>query len=189
MDRFTINLASGDFKKKRGIGLLFLLATLLLIGLIGIDLQRFFSLKESEAEFDARIGRLLSEKRQLQEEIGKLGRNPSDNAEQTMQREIRSANQLLRQRRFSWTMFLSDLEARVPPKVSVVRVHPDFGSGVVVLGGVAPSLKEVTDFVGRLQSDPFEEVFLMEQGDLEKEGKKGMNFSLRFKYNPRRDGR
>ncbi|MBI3804495.1 MAG: PilN domain-containing protein [Nitrospirae bacterium] len=189
MDRFTINLASGDFIKRRAVGIGLSLLALVLIFLIGLDVLQFFNLKESNAAFDLRIGRVLKEKQQLQGEIGKMGRNVSDDSEKSMQKEIRVANQLLKQRRFSWTTFLSDLEGRVPSKVSVTRVQPDFNSGLVVLGGVAPSLKEVTQFVGRLQSDPFEEVFLTEQGDLEKEGKKGVNFSIRFKYNSRREGK
>ena len=164
------------------------LGMMILIVLIGIDLRQFYEMKESEAAFDARIGRVLNEKRQIQQEIGKMGRNTSEDAIKSMQKEIQLINQLLRQKSFSWTSFLSDLENRVPSNLSVARIQPDFNSGQVVLGGAAPSLKEVTEFVGRLQKDPFEDAFLMQQEDIEMGGKKGVNFSIRFKYNARRGG-
>lgn len=159
-----------------------------LIVLIGIDWMHFNEMKESEAAFDARIGRVQNEKQQLQQAIGKLGRNVTDDAVKNMQKEIQLINQLLRQKSFSWTLFLSDLESRVPSNLSVERIQPDFNSRQVILGGTAPSLKEVTEFLGRLQRDPFEDAFLMQQDEIEKEGKKGVNFSIRFKYNPKGRG-
>lgn len=188
MDRLIVNLASGDYLKRRVILFGLYLAMGILLLFIGFDLMQYNMLKESEAAFDARIGRVLNEKQQLQQEIGKLGRNLSDDAMKAMQKEIQLINQLLRQKSFSWTTFLSNLENRVPSNLSVSRIQPDFNSGQVILGGVAPSLKEITEFVGRLSKEPFEDVFLMEQEDFEKEGKKGVNFSIRFKYNAKGGG-
>lgn len=186
MDRLTVNLASGDFLKRRVILIGLYLSMGILAVLIGIDLMQLNEMKQNKAAFDARMNRVLSEKQQLQREIGKMGRSISDDAVKAMQKEIQLINQLLRQKSFSWTAFLSDLESRVPSNLSVNRIQPDFNSGQVILGGVAPSLKEVTEFVGRLQKDPFEDAFLMQQEDLEKDGKKGVNFSIRFKYNAKR---
>lgn len=191
MDRFDINLSSGEDLKRRGILFGLYLAMLMVIVLIGIDLMKLDEMKldemkQSEAAFDARIGRVLNEKRQLQEEIGKMGRNVSEDAIKAMASEVQLINRLLGQKSFSWTAFLSDLEERVPSKLSVSRIQPDFNSGQVLLGGSAPSLKEVTEFVGRLQKDPFEDPFLMEQEEHERDGKKEVNFSIRFKYNAKR---
>lgn len=188
MDRFDINLSSGEDLKRRVILFGLYLAVLMVIALIGIDLMRLDEMKKSEAAFDARIGRVLNEKRQLQEEIGKMGRNVSEEAIKEMANEIQLINQLLRQKSFSWTAFLSDLEERVPSKLSVSRIQPDFNGGQVLLGGSAPSLREVTELVGRLRKDPFEDPFLMEQEEHERDGKKEVNFSIRFKYNAKRGG-
>lgn len=188
MDRFQINLSSGDAIKRRVVLVSLYLAMAALAGLIGIDLKKYSEMQESKAAFDVRIGRVRNEQRQLQEEIGKLGRNVSDDAVKAMQNEIQLINQLLRQKSFSWTVFLSDLEERVPSKLSVSRIQPDFNSGKVILEGSAPSLKEVTELIGRLQKDPFEEAFLMQQDDLRRDGKKEVNFSIRFKYNAKRGG-
>jgi Tfp pilus assembly protein PilN len=188
LDRFNINLSSGDDLKRRVILLTLYLAMVIVAALIGFDLMRLNEMEESKAAFDARIDRVLSEQRELQEEIGKMGRRVSDDAMKAMQSEIQLINQLLRQKSFSWTAFLSDLEERVPAKLSVARIQPDFNTGQVLLGGAAPSLKEVTEFVGRLQQDPFEGAFLMQQEELDQDGKKEVNFSIRFKYNAKRGG-
>lgn len=160
----------------------------ILIVSIGIDLMKLNEMKESEAAFEARIGRVMNEQREIQEEIGKMGRRVSDDAIKAMQNEIQLINQLLRQKSFSWTAFLSDLEDRVPKNLSVAQIHPDFNTGQVLLEGAAPSLKEVTEFIGRLQKEPFEGAFLTQQGELERDGKKEVNFSIRFKYNARGGG-
>lgn len=188
MDRFDINLSSGDYLKRRVILFTLYLAMVVMVVLIGIDLMKLNEMKESKAAFDARIGRVMNEQRELQEEIGKMGRRVSDDAVKAMQNEIQLINQLLRQKSFSWTAFLSDLEERVPAKLSVARIQPDFNTGQVILGGSAPSLKEVTELIGRLQEPPFEEAFLMQQEESEREGKKEVNFSIRFKYNARGGG-
>lgn len=188
MDRFKINLSSRDYLKRRVILLTLYLAMIVVVASTGVDLMRLNEMKESEAAFDARIGRVLSEQRELKEEIGKMGRKVSDDTFKAMQNEIQLINQLLQQKSFSWTAFLSDLEERVPAKLSVVRIQPDFNTGQVILGGTAPSLKEVTDFIGHLQKDPFEGAFLMQQEESERDGKKEVNFSIRFKYNSKGRG-
>lgn len=96
MDRLIVNLASGDYLKRRVILFGLYLAMGILLLFIGFDLMQYDTLKESEAAFDARIGRVLNEKQQLQQEIGKLGRNLSDDAMKAMQKEIQLINQLLR---------------------------------------------------------------------------------------------
>ncbi len=188
MDRFNINLSSGDYLKRRIILSILYLTMVVVVVLTGLDLMKLNEMKENKAAFDARMNRVMNEQRELQEEIGKMGRKVSDDAIKTMQNEIQLINQLLRQKSFSWTAFLSDLEDRVPVKLSVARIQPDFNTGQVILGGSAPSLKEVTELIGRLQKEPFEGAFLMQQEESDKDGKKEVNFSIRFKYNAKGGG-
>lgn len=183
MVRFNINLASGDYSKKRMILLALYFAMALLVVLIGFDIAQFYRLRESEAAFDARMLRLLTEKQHLQKEVSQMGRDASADSMKALRKEIGFINELLHQKRFSWTSFLSDLEKRVPSQVAVSRIQPDFKSGLVLLGGTARSLSTLTEFVGSLQKGPpFEEVFLMDQETLHEEGKTGISFSIRFKY-------
>ena len=159
------------------------LAMVFLVLIIGLDIARFYRVRESEAAFDARMLRLLAEKQHLQKEIGQMGLDPSADSVKALRKEITFINELLHQKSFSWTSFLSDLEKRVPSQVAVSRIQPDFKSGLVLLGGTARSLNVLTEFVGKLQKGPpFEEVFLMDQEDRHEEGRIGISFSIRFKY-------
>jgi Tfp pilus assembly protein PilN len=186
--RFKIDLASGDHLKKRMVFLALYLAMIFFVVLIGFDIARFYRIRESEAAFDARMARLLSEKQSLQKEIGQLGQDASADSMKALRKEIAFINELLQHKRFSWTSFLSDLEKRVPPQIAVTRIQPDFKSGLVILGGAARSLKALTEFVGNLQKGPpFEEVFLTDQETLQEEGKLGLSFSIRFKYEIRKN--
>lgn len=188
MVRFNINLASGDHLKRRRVLLALYSAVVILAVFTGFDIDRFYRVQESEAAFDKRMARLLNEKQLLQTEIGRMGRDPSADSMKALQKEIAFFNELLHQRRFSWTAFLSDLEKRVPSEVAVARIQPDFKSGVVILGGASRSLSRLTEFVGNLQKGPpFEEVFLIDQESFKEEGKEGLSFSIRFKYETRKN--
>lgn len=163
-------------------------AMVLLVLLIGFDIDRYNRVRENEASFDARMARLLGEKQLLEREIGKLGKDASPDATKALQKEIAFINELLQQKRFSWTSFLSDLEKRVPTQVAVSRIQPDFKTGLVILGGTARSLGAITEFVETLQKGPpFEEVFLTDQESAKEEGKPGISFSIRFKYGIRKN--
>lgn len=183
MVRFKLNLASGDYLKKRRVSLALYSVVAVLVVLLGFDIDRFYRVQESEAAFDARMARLQSEKELLQKEIGRLGRDPSAESMKVLQKEVSFINELLHQKHFSWTAFLSDLEKRVPSEVAVNRIQPDFKTGLVILGGAARSLGALTQFVENLQKGaPFDEVFLTDQESAKEEGKTGISFSIRFKY-------
>lgn len=187
MIRFNINLASGDYSRKRMVLLALYSTMAVLILLIGLDFLRFERIRETESAFGARMARLLNEKRQLQQEIGRMGRGTSSDSMKTLRKEVEFINELLYQKSFSWTAFLSDLEKEVPSHISVSRIQPDFKNGLVVLGGKARSLAALTRFVENLQKGgPFEEVFLIDQ-EISEEEKGEISFSLRFKYKMRND--
>jgi len=186
--RFNINLASGEYFRRRMVllGLYSAMAVLLL--LIGLDVDRYYRVLENETSFDARMARLLGERQVLEREIAKLGKDASVDSAKALQKEIMFINDLLQQKRFSWTSFLSDLEKRVPAQVAVSRIQPDFKTGLVILGGTARSLNAITEFVETLQKGPpFEEVFLTDQESSKEEGKSGISFSIRFKYGIRKN--
>lgn len=157
--------------------------------LAGMDLQKWHRLREDEAAFDARMRRVMTEKNELNNEIGKLGRRVTGDSVKGMRKEVQYINDLINQKIFSWTAFLSDLEKYIPANISVTRIEPDFKSGTVVLGGMARSLRDLTQFVSNLQKGtPFQDVFLNQQESLEKEEIKKITFSIRFKYRAREEG-
>jgi Tfp pilus assembly protein PilN len=65
--------------------------------------------------------------------------------------EVNLANQLLAKRYFSWTQFLSALEAAIPQHVSIKSIRLDSGSAVVHITGLAATVEDVTALTVTLQ--------------------------------------
>jgi Tfp pilus assembly protein PilN len=65
--------------------------------------------------------------------------------------EVSLANQLLTKRHFSWTQFLSALEAAIPRRVSIKSIRLDPGSTVVHMTGLAVTVEDVTALTVTLQ--------------------------------------
>jgi Tfp pilus assembly protein PilN len=70
---------------------------------------------------------------------------------QQLPAEVSLANQLLTKRHFSWTQFLSALEAAIPQHVSIKSIHLDPGSTVVHVTGLAVTVEDVTALTVTLQ--------------------------------------
>jgi Tfp pilus assembly protein PilN len=72
------------------------------------------------------------------------GMDLSDSSLQQLPAEVNLANQLLTKRHFSWTQFLSALEAAIPQHVSIKSIRLDPGSAVVHMTGLAVTVEDVT---------------------------------------------
>ena len=70
---------------------------------------------------------------------------------QQLPAEVSLANQLLTKRHFSWTQFLSALEAAIPQHVSIQTIRLDPGSAVVHITGLAVTVEDVTALTVTLQ--------------------------------------
>jgi len=70
---------------------------------------------------------------------------------QQLPAEVSLANQLLTKRHFSWTQFLSALEAAIPQHVSIKSIRLDPGSAVVHMTGLAVTVEDVTTLTVTLQ--------------------------------------
>jgi Tfp pilus assembly protein PilN len=70
---------------------------------------------------------------------------------QQLSAEVGLANQLLTKRNFSWTQFLSALEAAIPQHVSIQSIRLDPGSAVVHMIGLAATVEDVTALTVTLQ--------------------------------------
>ena len=73
---------------------------------------------------------------------------------QQLPAEVSLANQLLTKRHFSWTQFLSALEAAIPQHVSIKSIRLDPGSAVVHMTGLAVTVEDVTALTVTLQDHP-----------------------------------
>ena len=70
---------------------------------------------------------------------------------QQLPAEVSLANQLLTKRHFSWTQFLSTLEAAIPQHVSIKSIRLDPGGAVVHMTGLAVTVEDVTALTATLQ--------------------------------------
>ena len=98
----------------------------------------------------------------------------------SLSKEIAFANELLQRKTFFWSSLLSDIEAVIPPNISLTRIQLNFKEQRVMLSGSAASLKDLTQFIIRLEdSSAFEEVFLENQKAGEHEA---VEFALNARY-------
>jgi Tfp pilus assembly protein PilN len=115
--------------------------------------------------------------------------------------EVTFANQLTDKRTFSWTQLLRDLEAAMPPHVSLGSIKVDFQESTVHLEGVANRLQDLNRFVQTMQAhrgfhhavlakhevhraSPTRTVTLQEgtEGDADDMGSHRVEFSLAAQY-------
>jgi Tfp pilus assembly protein PilN len=144
-------------------------------------------MKLEENDFGDRMKRVQRQEEALNKEIRALGKEADEQSFKALRKEVAFVNDLISQKVFSWTQFLSDLEGRVPQDVAIARIQPAFAKGLVRIAGTARSLKGLTNLMIQLQSDPmFDEVFLLDQKVDPKAPVQGsVDFSIQFRY--RRD--
>jgi Tfp pilus assembly protein PilN len=185
--KIRLNLALREYRRRRWIRLALNVASILLLSLLIREGMLYKRLRSEEADFQLRIERIRRQQDLIREGLRALGKEPTEESFKTLRKEVAFANDLIFRKTFSWTEFLSDLEARVPPDVAVGRIQPSFATGMVLIGGTARSLKELTRLIIQLQSDPtFEDVFLLDQKvDPNSPVKDAVEFSIQFRYRER----
>src|SRR5262249_19934294 len=98
----------------------------------------------------------------------------------SLSKDIAFANELLQRKTFYWSSLLSDIETVIPSNISLSRIQLNFKEQRVMMSGFAVSLKELTQFIIRLEdSSAFEDVFLENQKTAEHNW---VEFSLSAQY-------
>jgi len=110
-------------------------------------------------DMQARLDHVRMQDHQLLAEAQQEGIDLSGPSLQMLPAEVSFANQLLTKRHFSWTQFLSALEAAIPRRVSIKSISLDPGSTFVHMTGLAVTVEDVTALTVTLQdhavfSDP-----------------------------------
>jgi Tfp pilus assembly protein PilN len=100
---------------------------------------------------EARLDQVRMQDRQLLDQAQQEGIDLSALSLQQLPIEVNLANQLLTKRRFSWTQFLSTLEAAIPQHVSIKSIRLDPDSAVVHITGLAVAVEDVTALTVMLQ--------------------------------------
>ena len=133
-------------------------ARLMLVALSGIlGASIFWSVAQTVMtlrdlrDMQARVDHVRMQDHQLIAEAQQEGIDLSGPSLQQLSAEVGLANQLLTKRNFSWTQFLSALEAAIPQHVSIKSIRLDPGSAVVHMTGLAVKVEDVTALTVTLQ--------------------------------------
>jgi Tfp pilus assembly protein PilN len=133
-------------------------ARLMLVALSGIiGASIFWSVAQTVMtmrdlhDMQARIDHVRMQDHQLIVEAQQEGIDLSGPSLQQLSAEVGLANQLLTKRNFSWTQFLSALEAAIPQHVSIQSIRLDPGNAVVHMVGLAATVEDVTALTVTLQ--------------------------------------
>ena len=102
-------------------------------------------------DVQARLDQVRMQDHQLLAEAQQEGIDLSGPSLQMLPAEVSLANQLMTKRHFSWTQFLSALEAAIPRHVSIKSIRLDPGSAVVHMTGLAVTVEDVTALTVTLQ--------------------------------------
>jgi Tfp pilus assembly protein PilN len=102
-------------------------------------------------DMQVRLDQVRMQDNQLLAHAQQEGMDLSGSSLQKLQMEVSLANQLLTKRHFSWTQFLSALEAAIPQHVSIKSIRLDPGNAVVHMTGLAVTVEDVTALTVTLQ--------------------------------------
>ncbi len=126
-----------------------------LSGIVGISIlwsvaQTVMTMRDRQ-DMQARLDHVRMQDHQLLAEAQQENIDLSGPSSQQLPVEVSLANQLLTKRNFSWTQFLSALEAAIPQHVSIKSIRLDPGSAVVHMTGLAVKVEDVTALTVTLQ--------------------------------------
>src|SRR5512134_2878049 len=132
------------------------LALIALSWVIGIAIlwsvaQTIMTVRDRQ-NLQARLDQVRTQDAQLLAQAQQEGIDLSGPSLQQLPIEVSLANQLLTKRHFSWTQFLSALEAAIPQHVSIKSIRLDPGSAVVHMTGLAVTVEDVTALTVTLQN-------------------------------------
>jgi len=130
------------------------LVSLFLLGLLAWNVREARAIRAQAMEVEQALARVQEQDRQIQLRAQTEGVDLSDPAMGRLTAQVVFANDLIAKRAFSWTRFLSDLEATVPPRVSINNIRLDFKDAIIAIGGSALSLKDLTTFIISLEDHP-----------------------------------
>lgn len=126
-----------------------------LSGIVGVSIiwsvaQTALMIRDRQ-DMQARLDHARMQDQQLLAEAQQEGIDLSGPSSHQLPVEVSLANQLLTKRNFSWTQFLSALEAAIPQHVSIKSIRLDPGSAVVHMTGLAVKVEDVTALTVTLQ--------------------------------------
>ncbi len=117
------------------------------------------SLGDATAQYATSVARVQEMNRQFADQMTQDGLTMSQNQITEVHRKVEFANNLIDKQAFSWTKLLSNLEAALPPRVSISSVRHNFRDSTIRLQGSVMTLRDLDVMVDSLEShEAFERV-------------------------------
>ena len=129
---------------------LVVLSGILVVSVLWSVTQTVITMRDRH-DMQARFDHVRMQDHQLLVEAQQEGVDLSGPSFQQLPAEVSLANQLLLKRNFSWTQFLSALEAAIPQRVSIKSISLDPESAFVHMTGLAVTVEDVTALTVTLQ--------------------------------------
>ena len=180
--KLTLNLASRRYLNRRAINQTCLLLLLLLGGWLAYQVVDYL-------QTQARLEALQEANAQLQQDLvalqSELPSHLSPQQLEQQQQQYAEAKGYLQRDAFRWTTLFDRMEERLPAGVSVRSFQPNYEDESLVMTGVAKDLSDLQTLLDSLFSEPFEQVYLQNQGRVEiSDGRGGkvsaLNFALKI---------
>ena len=156
------NLSTRPFYNERLVTSGLLLAGIVAVGLTAFNVSQFMSLSERRAQLQEKVRLTQLDTTRIRNATQVVYSTLDRPALQALAGSAEEANLLIDARVFSWTRFLSGLEAHMPLNVHLVSVSPRVDRGVfqVDLTVVAKSLEDLQQFIEALpKTGDFYDVF------------------------------
>jgi hypothetical protein len=156
------NLSTRPFYNERLVTSVLLLAGVAALGLTAFNVSQFRTLSERRAALQEKVRIAQLETSRVKSGTQVVYASLDRPALQALAGSAEEANRLIDARVFSWTRFLSGLEAQMPINVHLVAVSPRVDRDVfqVDLSVVAKSLEDLQQFIEALsKTGEFYDVF------------------------------
>lgn len=163
----------------------------------GWHLWETYVLEQAAMPYESATQRMADATHVYVKQAQLAGYDLSDGRLKGIEKEIAFTNQLLANRAFSWTQFLTDLEEAVPSNVSIASVGLSFsrdGVATISLTGSSLTLRDLTALTNDLEKHPaFQSVVLSHHQTLPPEfrepvaarqGEEPVGFALTAMYRP-----
>lgn len=156
------NLSTRPFYNERLVTTGLLLAGVVALGLTAFNISQYMTLSARRAELQGKLNIAQLETNRIRGGTQVVYSSLDRPALQALAVAAQEANELIDSRVFSWTRFLSGLEAQMPMNVHLVSVSPRVERGVfqVELNVVAKTLDDLQQLVDALgKTGVFYDVF------------------------------
>ena len=181
--KFQTDFASHEYLYIFRFQLTLLAVTFLLVLLAAWNFENYRATFPELDKVADSVKRVKEQSTQQQSKLQSGGKTMTPEQAASLPKDIAFANELLQRKTFYWSNLLSDIETVIPGNISITRIQLNSKEQRVMMSGFAVSLKDLTQFIIRLEdSSAFENVFLDNQKTAEHDW---VGFSLSADYHIR----